>query len=366
MDRSKQGWSEAQRKQISHNVPEENVRAYSWMLCQNVVTCDRNSGEMLEKLLAKIIPAKTAKWEPVLHEVVKDENLQAELHQTGYAIKSLLNDNQLKALSEIYHETHRLKAEEGGMFYGMYSLDLEYRKKVHEQIAAILQPVLEEHFVSYKNIINFFVVKLPGPKSELNIHQDMTSLDEFKYSPLSLWIPLHDIHEKNGAVCVVPKSHRLFSPYRSISFETPYGNLTEDIVQYLRPVYLKKGQALFFDPRILHHSLPNMSTEPRVALVAGIFPEDAEVITCFKEPQPKAEIELLLQPDDFLLTNTNFFHSCTDRPSTGETFKTVGQPMNSISAAEFRKKCMQLGILPYEGQIPFYKTDCSMIGEPVV
>lgn len=320
---------------------------------------------MLNQLIAKLKPSKRPGWKPLPHEVVRDENLKDKLHQNGFAILELLNQKQLKALTELYEQTHQLKAEQGGMFYGMYSLDLDYRKKVHEQIAEILQPVLEKHFKSYKNIINFFIVKLPGPKSELNIHQDMTSLDETRFSPLSIWIPLQDVNEENGALCIVPKSHFMFSPYRSISFDTPYGNISSAIAPYLRPVNLKAGEALMFDPRILHHSLPNMGNKPRVAIVAGIFPQDAEIITCFKEPEAESTIELLLQPDDFMFTNDNFFHNCTARPKTGIMVANVGKPMPPLTPAQFDRKCAELGIEPYDGKLAYLNETCQMIGEPV-
>jgi hypothetical protein len=321
---------------------------------------------MLKALCSSFADGKKKKWEPVPNKVIKDHLLKNTIHEEGFAVLNLLSDVQVDALLELYHKTHRLFNDGGGgMFYGLYSMDLEYRKRVHIEIQQIIAPILEDHFIDFKNVVNFFITKLPGPKSELNIHQDMTSLDENKYSPLSIWIPLHDVHEQNGALCLVPKSHRFFSPYRGISFETPYGNITPDILPYLRPIPLKKGQALLFDPRLLHHSLPNMSSEPRIAIVAGVFPLEAQIITCFKDPDPKAEIELLLQPEEFLLTNTNFYLHCTDRPMTGEKIASVGKPMPPLTGKNFVKLCQEAGVLPYEGDLPFLKTPCQMIGEPV-
>lgn len=308
---------------------------------------------------------RDVKWRPVPHSVVRATSLAEQLHTEGYSVAELFNQEQILLLKDLYNETHNLSSSEGGMFYGMYSLDLNYRKHVHHKISEIIQPALDTLFKDYKNVVNFFISKLPGPQSELNIHQDMTSLDETLFSPLSIWIPLHDVNEENGALCVVPRSHFMFSPFRSISFQTPYGNLSDEIAQYLRPVYMKAGQALIFDPRILHHSLPNFSNSPRVAIVAGIFPSEAEIITCYKEPEPDAAIELLLQPDDFMFTNDNFFHNCTARPKTGKTIATVGKPMAPLSTKAFKEKCALLGIQPYEGQLPFLKQPCKMIGEPV-
>jgi len=320
---------------------------------------------MLQALRSLLFPESEDNWTPVPHEVFRDEALKKTIHDDGYAILDMLSDEEVNRLLDLYGQTHKLSNESGGMFYGLYSMDLDYRRQVHEEIRTILSRALDGLFHDYKNIVNFFITKLPGPKSELNIHQDMTSLDESKYSPLSLWIPLHDVNEENGALCLVPRSHRFFSPYRSISFETPYGSLTQDIMPYLRPIILKKGQALCFDPRLLHHSLPNMSSAPRLAVVAGVFPKEADLITCFKEPSPEAQIELLHQPEDFLLTNTNFYMFCTDRPKTGDRIGFVGKPMAPLSSKKFAQLCKNAGVLPYEGALPFLNTECQMIGEPV-
>jgi hypothetical protein len=315
--------------------------------------------------LLSFLKKEPRSWRPLPHTVIKDAGTAEIIHQEGFVVAEALDESQIQLLQKLYASTHDLKSDEGGMFYGMYSLDMAYRKKVHDAIAEILTPVFESFFKDYKNIVNFFITKLPGPKSELNIHQDMTAMDETKYSPLSVWIPLQDVTEENGALCVMPRSHFMLSPYRSISFEAPYGHLSSEIIRYLRPIRLKAGQVLIFDPRILHHSLPNLSSSPRVAIVAGIFPEEAEIITCFKEPEPSATIELLLQPDDFMFTNDNFFHHCTDRPKTGQPIARVGKPMPALTLKAFRKHCQDLDIQPYDKSLPFYNNTCHMIGEPL-
>jgi hypothetical protein len=320
----------------------------------------------MRSLLNRLSFFKSSKeWEPVLHFVVKDTELREVLHTDGYCIVDFADESIIDQLCELYKRLHKLDNREGGMFYGLYSMDMAYRKEVHDAINEMLSERFDYFFTDYKNVINFFITKLPGPKSELNIHQDMTSLDENRFSPLSVWLPLQDINKDNGAVCLIPRTQYFFSPYRSISFTSPYQHLSQEVLPYLRPIYLKKGQALLFDPRVLHHSMPNLSKDPRIAIVSGIFPEEADIITCFKEPRSGSKIELLLQPEEFLLYNKNFYQNCTDRPETGERIGQVSKEMPSMSAREFRNLCEKYKVEPYEGSITFMNNNCEMIGEPV-
>jgi len=46
------------------------------------------------------------------------------------------------------------------------------------------------------------------------VHQDMTLVDESKFSGINIWVPLVDLTEKNGVLQVLPGSHRIFPRYR--------------------------------------------------------------------------------------------------------------------------------------------------------
>ena len=214
-------------------------------------------------------------WKPIKHRIFKSEKLAHTIHTKGYQVVDFLTQDVLDELDKIYTEEHHFDLENGGMFYSMYSKDTAYRKRVHSRIGELLKPKLEEYFKAYNNVINAFVVKLPGEKSEFYVHQDTTGLDELKYSPLSLWIPLQDITKENGALSVIEKTQWFFSPYRGISFPFPFKGINETIKRYLKPVFMKRGQALFFDNRIIHNSMANTSSKARVAIICGLFPKEA-------------------------------------------------------------------------------------------
>lgn len=302
-------------------------------------------------------------WEPVRHSVFRDTSLADVLHKDGITVQPFLSPEQLTALRDLYQQHHTLSDEKGGMFYSVYSQDLAYREQIHQEVQQILQPTLDKWFQGYKNVINSYVIKLPGKASEFAIHQDTTALDETRFSPLSVWIPLLDITEENGAMCVVPGTHKLFSPYRGISFPFPFAKAKETVRRYLEPVTLKAGEAVVFDPRILHNSLPNLSDSPRVALICGIFPEEAKFNICFKE-NPEAEIEIYEQEDDFLLKYPNFLHHCHDRPVSGEVIKKIGDKFPLMTEPQVESLLSGASIEPKNLLLARTDESCNMIAEP--
>lgn len=306
-----------------------------------------------------------ATWRPIPHTVLKDANLRTVLHEEGIAIRPFLNEAQLKELRALYQAEHQIADSDGGMFYSVYSRDFAYRQRIHHAIQAILQPTLDQWLTDYRTVLNSFIIKASGPKSEFYLHQDTTGLDETKYSTLSFWIPLEDVDETNGAMCVIPKSHHWFSPYRGISFPPPYQDIADTVRAYLKPVPVKAGEAVIFDNRILHNSLPNTSGKNRVVVMAGVFPKEAPIMTCFKDPTAKnAKIELIEHNDDFLLRYPNFLIDCHVRPDVGRSVGFVKDQYPPISAETFERLCAENGI-EKQDFIAQEMGDCNLIGEPL-
>jgi len=301
---------------------------------------------------------------PARHTVIRDHYLAEKIYQEGFAVVDLIDQDTLKTLKELFFRHHQLNdGQQGGMFYSLYSQDLEYREMVHLEIKDVLKQVFDHWFRNYKNVINTFIVKTPGPKSEFNIHQDSTSMDESLHSPVSVWIPLQDVDETNGALCIIPRTHHFLSKYRGISFPSQIGNIQKILPEFLRPVFLKEGQAIIFDNRIIHSSMRNAGKEARLAIVAGIFPEEAPIVTCYSDETTYPYIEILEHPDNFLLTHLKFYHNCTDRPVTGKVIRTEKR-VPQMSEKEFLRLCQQWGIEKISTPVVHDHVICNMISEP--
>lgn len=282
-------------------------------------------------------------WTPAPYTVFKNANLKQQIETVGYAVVDLFDSDTISRMRELYHSEHSINEKEGGMFYSVYSLDIDYRKRVHSSLQEILDPTFEDLFTDYNNGLNFFINKLPGNDSSFSIHQDSSAIDEMKYSSLSIWIPLQDVDESNGALWAIEKTHVMFSPYRSVSFSPPFSNIQDTVKDYLKPIPLKAGQALIFDSRIIHTSGKNLSDEDRIAVVAGILPKEASFQLSYQD-KPEDPIEIYAQEDDFLINYPNFFHDCVLRPTIGEKIGEAPFVYPKISAEEFEYNCSLLKI----------------------
>jgi len=275
-------------------------------------------------------------WKIVEHTVVKDNDLRKSLLDLGYCIPGNIGETKIRLLKNTFENFHDFKNTDGGMFYSLYSNDLDYRKMVNQELGSILRTEYDQLFVNYKTVINSFIVKLAGPYSDFTLHQDSTGLDEFLYSPLSVWIPLQDTTLENGTLCIIPKTHGFFNPYRGISFSSPFKNYEEVLKKYLVPINLKAGDILLFDNRLVHYSHLNKSPKPRIVIMSGIFPKEADLISVYKDESEKnSPLEVYKQTEDFLITNTAFYENCTARPYRGELSKLIQEPMDEISVYDF-------------------------------
>lgn len=237
--------------------------------------------------------------------VFKNEKLAAEFNEKGYVISGNIGKLLLNKVKKVYNELHTFSTNEIGVFHTLYSTDLNYRLRLNDALNGILKPTYNSLFTNYKVTANLIIAKFLHQDSAFGIHQDTTGLDEDKFVPINVWIPLQDTAIDNGCLCLVPKSQNFAFPYRGTSFKGQFDEVTEEIIPFLLPIKMKAGDILIFDNRMLHYSPPNTHKMPRVVVMSGIFHKDAEIITCFKKDN-QSPIELYKQSDDYLLTYKGF------------------------------------------------------------
>lgn len=303
-------------------------------------------------------------WKPVPHTVFKDTSLKNEVHEKGYTIVPFLSSVQIEALRTLYKKEHNLEMQNGGMFYSLYSKDLEYRKRIHNEIANIVLPSFEKYFINYKNIVNIFITKASGNESEFYVHQDSTALNELEHSALSIWIPLQDITHDNGALGVIEKTHSFFSPFRGITIKQPFQSIQSTLKEYLKPIYLKAGEAILFDSRIIHNSLPNISGSDRLVALCGVFPKEASYLTCYKGPEPNSKIELIQEEDNFILENKSFYYDCHSRPLAGSVVAEIEGDFPVMDKETFEALCVKNDIKKHHAINTIATSSCHFEAEP--
>lgn len=108
-------------------------------------------------------------------------------------------------------------------------------------------------------------------------HQDYSYWTRTKpMTHLTCWIGLDDANEENGCVQYIPRSHRWdLLPITGLAgnMEAIREVLTDEQWEQFRPVpiILKKGEATFHHPLLIHGSFANHSDRPRRAAVINVF-----------------------------------------------------------------------------------------------
>ncbi len=126
------------------------------------------------------------------------------------------------------------------------------------------------------------IFKPPRYGAETPWHQDAAYWDPaFRYTAISIWVPLQEATPENGCMEFIPRSHlRDVLRHRSINNDPRIHGLELDPSEkhHLTPVAscpLAPGGATIHGPYMLHHTGPNRSAIPRRALIlnAGLSPE---------------------------------------------------------------------------------------------
>ena len=246
-----------------------------------------------------------------------------------------VEQDQVSSLIELYRVEHNLSNENGGMFLSTFSKDIEYRRRIHARTHDILLKSFNKFFVNYDDNINSFAIKTPGKKSHFVIHQDVAAIDETKHSLLNIWTPLDNVILDNGPLFVIPGSHRIFSPYRCPTVPSIISNLQSELYKYAIPVYLNLGQAIFFDPRVVHFSTPNLSTKDRVVIQSRIYPHEANVVVYYNgDVNNKNRVEKYNCPKDYFIYGSAY--NDDSRPE-GCVFDGFYSYPNPISRRDFEK-----------------------------
>ena len=277
---------------------------------------------------------RSKKSSVIKNNIILNSSVREDVYKIGYSIVKI-EPNYLKNLKSVFEQNHSINDDQGSMFYSVYSQNIPYRKKINKEIEDILKPVYNRLFTDYKTVLNSFIIKTPGEGSEFQPHQDSTGLDESIYSPLSVWIPLDGVDESNGCIFLIPKSHHLAPIYRGITLRPNFENIKNEIKQFFKPIKLEKGEMLLFDNRMIHTSSMNRSNKQRVVVMSGIFPQSAQLISCYQEPGSDF-MDVYSQKDDFLIENKSFYFNCTERPYLGEKIKTVKHKIKDLKVSDFK------------------------------
>jgi hypothetical protein len=139
--------------------------------------------------------------------------------------------------------------------------------------------------------VPFFVAATTkGARGEdVRYHQDWTYTDEREVRPVFLWCPLVDVDGDNGTLSVIPGSHRWSDSIRPSREIQVTEDLQADLEPLGRPVDLRAGEALVFDPATFHGSGPNHTDRRRPAVTIATVPFGTDLVHFHEHPDGRLQ-----------------------------------------------------------------------------
>jgi hypothetical protein len=229
--------------------------------------------------------------------ILSDNQLDKALLQQGYVVVPFLDADAVRELKGFFLENHPQGVN--GFYATAHSPDTAFRQRMNDRIMEAFKGPIVRYFTGCRPLGGSFVVKSRENTSRLHPHQDWNIVDEDKYRSFNIWVPLVNLTEQNGAIRVMPHSHRWVRNFRGPNIPDAFAGVQEDIWKKMTALHMKAGEALIYDHRLFHASDPNTTDELRVAAVFGIIPEEAQMLYYFGRDE---KVEVYKSSVEFFMT----------------------------------------------------------------
>lgn len=283
---------------------------------------------------------------PILLNIEK----QKEFELNGFVTIPFLNEDEVNVLKQNYKKEDFSSPE--GFYSTSFSNNDTLKQQLESSILDIVGAKAEIHFHKHQQLGGCYLSKAPGAKGEMPLHQDWTVVDESKFDSITIWIPLIDVDEKNGALQVIPGSHRFSNALRSPLFDSPLSEIQQDLKQDLQLVKLKAGEAIIFSQALIHASPANQSEQERLAVTYGLIHKEAQLLFYYKNQEGLAE-KYEVPIDFFKKYNTQI----GEKPQIGKCVDTFNFQENKITPKEYLKAKRNFTLLKNKNtnMIPLFK-----------
>ena len=197
----------------------------------------------------------------------------------------------LDVFSDHEAQTHRdyfddLMQRAESLGWGNYSINGWHRqcRGIHDlvterRILDYVQDLLGEDLICWGT---HYFCKLPGEGKRVSWHQDASYWPLTPSKTVTVWLAIDDADEENGAMEVIPGSHRhgqVDFEQSSVEENNVLGQSVHDARQYGgEPVALamKAGQISLHTDLLLHGSEPNTSSRRRCGLTMRFVPPEVK------------------------------------------------------------------------------------------
>jgi hypothetical protein len=177
----------------------------------------------------------------------------------------------------------------------------QYKRQAFNLIQQIFAPHISQVLNGYEILNCNFYVKPPGT-GEFVIHQNWPAIADLNDTTVTVWCPLVDVVESNGALQVVEGSHKLLPHVEGPNCPGYFRDFREALIRkYLKPIPMSAGEALIFDDGLIHWSAKNDSTAARFAIQILCVPSDAQPVYFFFDPKTPERFELIAVDSEFFI-----------------------------------------------------------------
>jgi hypothetical protein len=233
----------------------------------------------------------------------RQEIYQKPLDKYGYVIlQNFANAEEINELLKVYEENKPENPDR--QFYVSHWLKGgNLKKNIDSGLQRILVPLAQKYIDNHVPVFAALSIKHPGKESAMQLHQDWAHVNEEKFRSINIWVALNDIDHTNGPICLVKGSDRLFNEPRGVDTPQTFRYIGEENLQpYLTDIYLKAGDAIAWDHRVIHGSRINYSDKNRVAAVINLRPVESEFLLYYGVELPDiTEVEVYQAMDEFFI-----------------------------------------------------------------
>ncbi|MFN8016910.1 MAG: phytanoyl-CoA dioxygenase family protein [Acidimicrobiales bacterium] len=156
-----------------------------------------------------------------------------------------------------------------------------------------VEPLVADVLPGYRPFLALFLYKGANGGEEVEFHQDWTYTDERHHRVVTAWVPLVDVDERNGAMQMVPGSHRWapgLRPSNAVDRDEPTVPHQDAFRARAQTVRLRAGEAVFYDPGIVHGTPPNETPHGRLAFGVHLAPPGAQVVHARRDEQGALDV----------------------------------------------------------------------------
>jgi hypothetical protein len=260
----------------------------------------------------------------------KDPKTRECFGRDGYFVFEGLARNDVPALVAVYQDMLReLPGSDpyfhcpmtGTNYVGNRGLRDRITARVSEIVAPRLAPLVDAHRVLGAG----FRVKQTGNESHLPLHQDPSMVDEDRDWSMNFIIPIVDTTVANGALRVVPGSHRVLPKYRSLDLQDRAETLgiLDAIAEQVTTLPMHAGDVILYFNSILHGSGPNRTDEHRPVVLGTLISREAPMLLYLISPESPKLLECYEVPDNYFNQMENFHEEFKLRPKVGRRLADV-------------------------------------------